>query len=389
MAESIIKLDDELRNLAAAGGEQPRSGMAIPWTIFDGERRLLLRKGAPIPADTPLRELLAHAVYRTGADGERPARDEVHHAEQDDASKTTFFVIAELMARLNSLLHDIVDRRAAATLQGLDQLSLAIQVLCARDADAALAAIHLDPDGRYSVRHAMHCALLVELVAYRLGYQPDQRKQFVAAALTANVGMLELQERLQRLGRITALQRDEINQHPEHSAALLREAGVTNEDWLETVLQHHERMDGGGYPRGWAGERIHPGARVLALADIYHAKISERVSRPPMLPTQALRQMFLGQDKEVDQAMAHVFIKELGVYPPGAFVRLHNGELAVVTHRGLDGVVPRVASVISPRGSAYPRPLPRETSRREYAVQETAERDESILVTDLLPLWAE
>ena len=242
-------------------------------------------------------------------------------------------------------------------------------------------------DLRPSFRHLIHGALLVELVAYRLGYTPDDRHRIICASLTANVGMLELQERLLQQGAITPEQRRGINRHPEESVALLRQAGVEDETWLEVVLQHHERMDGSGYPRGLEGDEIHESARILALADIYHAKISDRIYRAGMLPTHALRQVFLGQGKDIDQNMAKIFIKELGVYPPGGFVRLANGELAVVTHRGRDGTSPRVASVITPRGAPYPRPLPRDTIKKEYAIRETAVRDGSILLTDLLPLW--
>jgi hypothetical protein len=85
--------------------------------------------------------------------------------------------------------------------------------------------------------------------------------------------------------------------------------------------------------------------------------------------------------------LSEVFIKELGVYPPGAFVRLNNGDVAVVTHRGQDGTSPRVASIITPRGVAYPRPLSRDSADREWAIKEIVARDETVLLTDLLPLW--
>ncbi len=386
MFGGIIKLDDELHRLVSAGNEHVRVGAGMLWTLFDNQGRLLLRKGALIESEAHLRELLDNAVFRTSGELSNPSEPSAARTEKEPR-KTAFFVIGELMARLNTILYNIAIRRGDDAARRVNELAIAIQVLCAQDSDAALAAIHLDHDGRYIVRHPIHSALLVELVTYRLGYAPNHRKNFIAAALTANVGMLDLQERLQRQGPVTPSQREEINQHSEQSVELLRQAGVNNETWLEIVLQHHERMDGSGYPKGLRGEQIHQGARAIALADIYHAKISERTNRPPMLPTHALRQVFLGQGNDVDRVMAKVFIKELGVYPPGAFVRLFNGELAVVTHRGLDGVVPRVASVISPRGAAYPRPLSRETNNREYAVKETAGRDESVLITELLPLW--
>ena len=127
--------------------------------------------------------------------------------------------------------------------------------------------------------------------------------------------------------------------------------------------------------------------RIIALADIYHAKISDRLYRSAMSPTYALRQVFLGQGKDTDQGLVEMFVKELGVFPPGEFVRLSNGETAVVTHRGEDGGTPRVASITSPRGTIYPRPLPRDSGNAEWEIKEAAERDESVLLTELLPLW--
>lgn len=376
----MIKLGDEIREQIRQGHGDFQLGKPLPWTVFDVEGRLLMRKGMVVETSQQLAMLADNAVYRTGG-----------VTNQDDASqvprKSPFFQIAEMMGRLNTILSAIAVRQPDVSIGSISQLATHIQMMCAEDADASLAAIHLDHEGKYTVRHLIHGALLVELVAYRLGYAPDDRHRIICAALTANVGMLDLQERLLKQGKITPEQRREINLHPEESVNLLRKAGVKDSLWLEYVLQHHERIDGSGYPYGLQGDDILEGSRLIALADIYHAKISDRVNRAAMLPTDALRQMFLGQGQDIDLNLAKMFIKEVGVYPPGEFVCLVNGEIAVVTHRGQDGVSPRVASVITPRGVPFPRPLNRDTSNKEFAIKETAERNTSILLTDLLPLW--
>ena len=368
----MIKLDHEL--------EQLGQGMALPWTVFDAMRRSLLRKGMVIDSPQRLALLTEQAVYRDAEGGQAQ-----HSAK--DRSGIPFFVIGEWMGRLNTMLHAIAAHSPDFNIGQFHELCVAIQVMCAEDADAALAAIHLDRDGKYVVRHLIHSALLVELVTNRMGKSPDERQRLIAATLTANVGMLDLQERLVKQGEISSSQRQEINRHPEEGKTLLRLAGVQDELWLEMVLQHHERLDGSGYPRGLRSDEIQKGARIMAIADIYHAKISERMHRSGMLPTTALRQVLLGQGNDIDSRLSEVFIKELGVYPPGAFVRLGNGDIAVVTHRGQEGVSPRVASVITPRGVAYPRPLPRDPMAREWAIKEIMARDESLLLTDLMPLW--
>ncbi len=375
----MIKLGDQFREKIRQGNSDVQPGKPLPWTMFDGEGRLLMRKGVILETPEQLAKLVEHAVYRL-------SDETASRHSMEERRKAPFFIIGEMMGRLNAVLSAIANQQDVSIAR-LDELSTGIQVMCAEDADAALAAIHLDREGKYTVRHLIHSALLVELVAYRLGYTPDDRHRIICATLTANVGMLELQERLLKQGAITSEQRQEINRHPERSVALLRQAGVQDEMWLEFVLQHHERMDGSGYPGRLQGDKIHVPARLIALADFYHAKISDRIYRAAMLPTQALRQVFLGHAQDVDQDMAKAFIKELGVFPPGEFVKLANGEVAVVTHRAQDGTSPRVASVLTPRGAPYPRPLPRDTGKSDCAIRETAVRDESILLTDLLPLW--
>jgi len=382
MIHGIIRLDDEVRALLRTASEPVRVGDPMPWSVFDSVGRLLVRKGAMVQSRELLNRLVERGAFRSSGEV-RPASQEA------DKQNSPFFVIGELMARLHTLLYSIATRRGDNALSVLGEVCTAMQVMCAQDADATLAALHLSHEGKYIVRHPIHSGLLVELVAYRLGYTPDERHKMIAAMLTANVGMLDLQERLQKVGGITPEQRLEINRHPDQGVELLRAAGVTDELWLSMVAQHHERMDGSGYPLGLKDEGICRGARIIALADVYHAKISERAYRSPMSPTHALRHVFMAHGSDIDRGMAKAFIKELGVYPPGAFVRLANGEHAVVTHRGQEGLMPRVAGVMSPTGQPYPRPVPRPRGRghREFNIKEIASRDEAVLVTDLLPLW--
>jgi len=368
----VIKLGRELGQL--------HQGMALPWTVFDVKGRSLLRKGMLIDSPQQMEQLTDLGVYRG-------SEHKTHIRSGENRSGVPFFVIGEWMGRLNTQLHAIAEQSPDFSRTRFDELCVAIQAMCAEDADAALAAIHLDHEGRYAIRHLIHSALLVELVTSRMAKLPDDRQRVIAATLTANVGMLALQEQLMKQGAITSDQRQQINRHPEQGVVLLRQAGVEDELWLEIVLQHHERMDGSGYPRGLHADDILEGARIMAIADIYHAKISDRMHRAAMLPTDALRQVLLGRGNDMDQMLSEVFIKELGVYPPGAFVRLNNGDVAVVTHRGQDGTSPRVASIITPRGVAFPRPLSRDTADREWAIKETVARDETVLLTDLLPLW--
>ena len=104
---------------------------------------------------------------------------------------------------------------------------------------------------------------------------------------------------------------------------MLRQLGVTDEDWLIAVAQHHEQPDGKGYPQGLT--EINQTADALRTCDVFGAKLSPRISRSGMLSTRAAR-------KSSRQRSAGYFgatiIRELGLYPPGCLVELNTGEQA-------------------------------------------------------------
>ena len=368
----MIRLSNELNQI--------QQGAKLPWTVFDGNGRSLLRQGVTIDSPQRLKVLADKGVYRSNESKE-------YVRSNLDRKSVPFFVIGEWMGRLNTMLNAIAAKDPEFRVGRLYELCNNIQIMCAEDADAALAAVHLERDGKYAIRHLIHSALLVELVTNRMGLLPDDRLPVIAATLTANVGMLDLQEQLMKQEGISSRQREDINRHPERGVELLCAAGVQDELWLDIVLQHHERLDGNGYPLGLRNGEIKEGARIMAIADIYHAKISDRMHRSSILPTDALRQVLLEDGNNIDPALTEVFIKELGVFPPGTFVLLYNGDIGVVAHRGQEGIAPSVASIITPRGVAYPRPLSRDPANREWAIKEIVARDESILLTDILPLW--
>ncbi|MDR7049263.1 HD-GYP domain-containing protein (c-di-GMP phosphodiesterase class II) [Duganella sp. 3397] len=206
-------------------------------------------------------------------------------------------------------------------------------------ADIALAAILLNQiAGSYAVRHCIETAVVVVVMARRLGKTRVETLTLTAAALTMNVGMLRHQDTFQN--KHTPLSSEElaiVRRHPEDSANLLQCAGVQDDDWISCVLLHHENDDGSGYPAGIASPEVTLNAKLLSLADRYCAQVSARNYRRSILPDQALRALREDRANPVDADLLDVFQQELGDYPPGCLVRLHGGEIGVVSRRGADG----------------------------------------------------
>ncbi|WP_286164504.1 HD domain-containing phosphohydrolase [Azoarcus sp. DN11] len=96
------------------------------------------------------------------------------------------------------------------------------------------------------------------------------------------------------------------------------------------IREHHEAMDGSGFPAGRKGPDINPLARMVAIANRYDNLCNPHSLVEALTPAEALSQMYAREAAHFDPFMLSVFIKELGIYPPGSFVRLSTGSIAIV-----------------------------------------------------------
>lgn len=365
-------------------------GQPVPHDCYDGYGNLLLKKGLIVDTQKQVDFLLERGLF--GQPGAVPAP--VEKARADDRPPTPFELLGHYNNRLKQLFslstpEPGVEKAAdgASFPERLLQLAGDIQKLCLLDPDALLGAIHLDSSARYSVMHPLYRAVLCELLATRKTIAEGDRRWIVAAALTCDWSMVKLQDELFRQDQpLQPEQHQAIRAHPMASARLLASFGVNNGVWMTAVIQHHELFNGKGYPRGLSKSEISGGARILKLADMYSAMITPRPYRKAILSKAAMRDIFLKRGSEIDEELAVYIVKELGVYPPGAFVKLQSGELAIVTHRGSNPKAPDVKAVVGPRGAPFDKPVQRKTDIREYEILDVVERD-MIVKIDLHKLW--
>ncbi|UGA37053.1 hypothetical protein JOS77_23250 [Chromobacterium haemolyticum] len=159
-----------------------------------------------------------------------------------------------------------------------------------------------------------------------------------------------------------AAQRDELYAHPIVGSAILREAGVVDEHWHLLVQTHQEQRGGDGYPQGLRGEDIHPDAALLHMVDVLCSCIHQP---QPALPALVIGSLYRGELGDFDPQHAALLVKELGVYPPGSFVKLASNEIGVVTHRSDKANAPRVAALRKLDGAPYARRVaPRHPAER-------------------------
>ena len=220
-----------------------------------------------------------------------------------------------------------------------------------------------------------------------LNWPPEVEAMVCKAALTMNVGMTELQDRLAMQSEpLTAAQRKAIDEHPHRSMERLMAMGVTDAIWLQAVAQHHTQTPGPLRARAPA-ERL---ARLIQRADMFAARLAPRASRVPVAPAAAMQACYFDENRQIDDAGA-ALIKAVGIYQPGSFVRLATEEIGVVVKRGINTATPKVAVLINRTGMPTMEPMVRDTSLREYKVVASVPHREvrvQINLERLLPLTA-
>jgi len=344
------------------------AGKPLLWDIYDQQGRLVLKQGMVIQNDKQVARLVAMALY---------CNDEEPEVPDDNLSiydvLSPFDRIASVIYDLESLLEKIL-YQSIANKDAIEQkiLTLVDELidLSEYDTDAVLGAIHIDHHHRYSVLHPLHMALLCFLLGRRVKFDESTLRSTMAAALTSNLGMVELQDELHHYREpLDNKQRKLIDLHPMRSVVLLKRAGIRDKFWMEAVLQHHERQDGSGYPRQLKNDRFVTAARLIGLTDRYHAMVSPRAYRDGLSPTEALRRLFKNRGKEVDEVLGLMLIKEVGIYPPGTHVKLRSGETAIITRRASsDRMQPKAKAIGDLHNVFYARPVERDTNTSDYQI---------------------
>lgn len=189
---------------------------------------------------------------------------------------------------------------------------------------------HIKVFDDYLFTHVVNVAMLALIIGRQLKMSEEELKELGLAALLHDFGMTRLEYAIYDHSRqLTAAEWEEIKRHPDYSAEMVQKSGDYSEKVLAGIKDHHERMDGSGYPSRKKGADIGTFAKIIAVADVYDACISRRKYRKPLTPRQALKNL-LGESHLFDLTILRAFIAAMAIYPIGSIVRLNTGQIAKV-----------------------------------------------------------
>ena len=264
-----------------------------------------------------------------------------------------------------------IEAEAAAPL--VEEISNSIM----RNPGALISLARLKTSDDYTYMHSVAvCALMIAL-SRQLGLDDAQTRDAGMAGLLHDLGKaLMPHEVLSKPGKLTDAEFDLIKTHPEEGHKLLL-AGQGISDMVKDVcLHHHEKLDGSGYPKGLQGNDISLFAKMGAVCDVYDAITSNRPYKVGWDPAESIKRMAEWKG-HFDPQVFQAFVKSLGIYPIGSFVRLESGKLGVVVEQGEQSLLkPKVRVFFSSKSQAYIKPETIDLARsaEKIAGREDAEK---------------
>ncbi|MGL1863343.1 MAG: HD-GYP domain-containing protein [Pseudodesulfovibrio sp.] len=200
-----------------------------------------------------------------------------------------------------------------------------------RNDSAAAAICKLRNFDEYTYTHCINVAILAVILGKKLGYSREKLELIGMAGVFHDVGKSVIPTKiLNKPGKLSDGEMNVMRTHPLRGYQSLKEQAGIPIEVLRGALEHHEKYDGSGYPRGLKGDEISDVARLLAVVDVYDALTSKRVYKDPMPPGKVLAMMYKWRVTDFHPNIVEQFIKSLGVYPVGSFVHLSTSEYGVV-----------------------------------------------------------
>ncbi len=183
----------------------------------------------------------------------------------------------------------------------------------------------------YLMEHSVNLSVLMSIFGKSIQLDRDIMHQAVVGALLHDIGKILIPDDiLHKPGKLTEDEFVQMKTHAEHSHTILMATDGVGPLSVVVAGQHHEKMDGSGYPKGLKGDEISPFGRMAAIVDVYDAITADRCYHKGMPPTMAVKKLLEWSDHHLDRSLVSHFIRCIGIYPVGSLVLLESGRLGVV-----------------------------------------------------------
>ncbi len=183
----------------------------------------------------------------------------------------------------------------------------------------------------YTFSHSVSTTVYSLIIGNKLGYSRPMLEKLAAGALLHDIGKILIDPKIiNKVGKLEPEEFEIVKQHTTLGYEALKRCVNLTELSRIMALYHHERMDGEGYPTGTPAGELHEFARIVAIADVYDALVSDRSYRRKWSSNQAVNYLVEHAETQFDLRLVSVLIKQIAIYPNGSLVRLSTNAIGIV-----------------------------------------------------------
>jgi putative nucleotidyltransferase with HDIG domain len=246
------------------------------------------------------------------------------HREAIETIETTFQQVQEDSYISNSFVIEKATKRFTSLIR-----NLSVEIKNNQELLELLSDVYIYDN--YIFTHSLNVTMYSLAIGMQLNLTQKELEVLGLGAILHDVGKMKIPENiLLKPGRLTQEEYEEVKKHAEEGFQMLRNVQTMPLLVAHCAFQHHERVNGTGYPRGIEGKEIHDYGKIIAVADVFDAVTSNRVYRTAMLPHEGLEILYAGSDNLFDIKIIEAFRKAVAIYPVGITVLLNDGRKGVV-----------------------------------------------------------
>ena len=206
-----------------------------------------------------------------------------------------------------------------------------------RNQDALSCLAKIQSKSNYLAEHSLNCSILMAIFAKHLKLDREIIEQLALGAFLKDIGEVLIPDNI--LNKPTPLTDDEksiMRSHVALGEKVLEDSAQISHIVMTVVKEHHERLNGTGYPRKLKGDDISKYGKMIAIVDSYDAMVSDRCYKRAVPPVKAFKELVSNSGELFDETLVDSFIHCMGVFPVGTLVQLNSGKIGLISRQDPD-----------------------------------------------------
>ncbi|CAN5865464.1 hypothetical protein BH11PSE12_BH11PSE12_06340 [soil metagenome] len=267
-------------------------------------------------------------------------RDQTTIQEEIGYARTVIEKADRLLSQLTAEIKD--DRNIS-----MDEIRPTIQLLTESviaNPGALMWLLRMRSENTNTYARGLKVAVYMMTLGRHLGFAPQQLIELGFIGLLLDIGKLELPDTLwEKQDKLSEQEQDLMQTHVDAGISILNAGDPLAQNVMMGISEHHERLDGSGYPHGLAGGEISLFGRISAIADSFSAMTSERPYDVTRSSFDAMKELFKMAETELHAPLVEEFVQAIGIFPVGSMIELSSGEVAIVLeHNKIRRLEPKV-----------------------------------------------